>query len=312
MRISETLRNIELDEKAQEALGEFLEDYKSEISSIYEEKIDSLQRDLEEKMENDNVTGYTEEQIEEANRLMQEDFQKEKSKIREEFEFKLANAINETYEEIEEKVKEAFIESNEYKSFKKAVDAIAPIIEGSDETLREQVLSLQEELESMKSENNDLNKRQIIETLVSDIPEKFKDTVTAALESHDTEERIYDEFERYLSIIEAASLDNIDEDEIEEEISEMNYRSNSKKTNKKKKSKDKDYNDEDEDDDEEEEENYEEEVIDSEDDEEENLFDEEDKSGLLEFQKEFLEDEVAESINNRLNPNDVMSLIGIK
>lgn len=136
-----------------------------------------------------------EEDAETAFNLGMEDLQKEYTE-------NMAQALSETYSEIEERVKKDFLESKEFSTIQKLKDLIIPLLENSDNDLVKKIQALNEEKEKVLEDNKKLSKEKAISTLLKDIPQEYAETVRSFIETGRDENDVIERFNHIVEIIE--------------------------------------------------------------------------------------------------------------
>ena len=221
-KILKVLEGIELNEDQIKAFDEFFteftENVKNETSEVYQEELDKLEGKVSELTEGK----YSPENVEKAFELYKEDISKENSEVitdlKEEMATQLAESVQSVYEDIEARVKQDVSQSKEMQIIENIKSAIAPLMV-KDESLVEEVNSLQEELQTLKGQKAELTREKTIATLLEDIPAEFNTYVRNFISEGKTEDEIYERFETLLPIIEM-KIKNIDEDIVDEEVDE--------------------------------------------------------------------------------------------
>lgn len=215
------LGNVELNESQIEALDKFFSSLTTDIRKEADQEIKALQEQVEELQEKQGL--LTEENVEKAFALFQKDAEKafelfkedaEKAAtlmvedVKEEFTHNFAEALEKVYSDVEGRVSSDFTKSKEMKALSQIVEAVNMLGLQPDETsLLEEIETLKSELAEIKGEKEKLSKQQIITSLVSDLPEKYRDTVSNFVEEAEDEEGIYKRFNSIVELIEKGALD---------------------------------------------------------------------------------------------------------
>lgn len=227
-KILKVLEGVELNEEQvaafDEFFAEFTEKIKDETSEVYQEELDKLEEKVKVLAESNEVTDakYSPENVEKAFELYKEDIDKEHAEevdsLRDEMSNQLAETVQSVYEDIEGRAKADLASSREMKALNLIKEALAPLMV-SDETLLQEVNSLQEELSTLKADKDEMTREKTINALLEDIPAEFSDFVRDFISKGETEEAIYEHYETILPIIEM-KIKNINEEEETEEFDE--------------------------------------------------------------------------------------------
>lgn len=237
-KLKNIFADIKITEEQVEALDEFFEDYKEHLRSEIKEEILMEQEEdkeltpnntesfisLEEheakikelKQNAEKAFALFEADAEKAFALFESDAEKafdffeadaEKAfdlgvkDIQELYSEKTINAIDDLYETIEEKVKNEFLESNEYKAFETIKNTIAPHVL-SEEKLAKGYKELLEKYQILQEESKVSERKQIIDSLIEDFPAKEAKIIKEFIESAKDTDEIYERFSTVVALLE--------------------------------------------------------------------------------------------------------------
>jgi len=219
MDILKALGNVDLDDTQIAALDKFFEEYRikitDDVKQQYSENVDTDKYILREKAE--EAFALFESDCEAAFELFEKDaerafelFEGDAEKafdlgvedIQKTYTENMAQALQETYDDIAERVKKDFLESKEYKTIQKLKDLVMPLLEDSDSDLVEKIKSLNEEKEKVEEENKHLAKSNAINTLLKDIPMEYEETVKEFISAGNDEEEVIERFNTIVEMIE--------------------------------------------------------------------------------------------------------------
>lgn len=250
-KLAEVFSEFELNDDQEKALDKFFEEFYSETSKRYEEqyneKIQKLEAQLEEA---GNHTTINEDMVsieqaeraaelmmadaEKAANMMVEDAEKEfmekgqvileqaREDMAQEFGEKMALMLEEVHDELYEKARINFLESNEYKAFENAKNAIAPLIVNEDSSaLMKELQELKAQKAHLEEENFEVQKKETIEDLIQEFSEKEQAVIRKFVEKATSEDEIYSRFNEILEHIESLRGDEeVVAEEEEEELEE--------------------------------------------------------------------------------------------
>lgn len=233
--LKEILGDIEINEKQKLALDEF-------FSELYESLKEKAELEISEDyvLREDAEAAFEayEADVERAFDLFESDserafelFAKDSEAAFELFESDLINehsqnmtkALEDLYEDLYDKAKEEVLTSPQFESLNKIKDILAPfIIEESDsESLLKENRKLKEALRFINEEKEDLERDQIIESLISELPNKEKNVIKNYIKEAKTIEEIYERYNLAISLLEAKEDDEeLDEEEENEDLDE--------------------------------------------------------------------------------------------
>lgn len=266
--IKKALDGIELNEEQIANLEAFFTEYKEELRNEFIEEMKSLkeedEKDEDDKevdidkekyilkedakkafnlFEKDSKKAFTlfEEDAEKAFDLFEEDAEKAfdlaLKDTQDEYTENMAQALQEVYEEIEERVKTDFTESKEFKTIQNLKDLIIPLLEDSDSDLVERIKKINEEKEEVEAKNMELTKENTISTLVQDVPKEYGEAIKTFIEKGKDENEVIERFNAISDIIEAKLNLETDDEEIEDDDDEEIEDKDKKDKKKRKKTK---------------------------------------------------------------------------
>lgn len=241
MKSLETLKDILSD-------IEINEEQKLALDSFFEELYESLTEKARQEIENE-VGTLNESEANEAFELFEEDAQKAFELFNEDAErafelfaedaeraFELfaeditrehsenmTRALEDLYEDLYERAKAEVLASPQFESLNKIKDILAPYIidESNAESLLKENKKLKEALRFIHEEKEELERDQIIESLIAELPTKEKNVIRNYIEEAKTIEDIYERYNLALQLLEAKDEDlEEDEEESFDEIEE--------------------------------------------------------------------------------------------
>ena len=221
MQIPEVLNSIELTDEQTQALDKFFEEYSNNLKAKYSSEVD---KEAIEKIAKDKARKALQafaEDAEKAFELFEKDAEKafdlfaedadkaftlfQEEKVNEYTEI-TAKAIQDIYEEIEAKVKDDFVYSEEYQAFKKAKEAMIPVIISEDQKeMLDKLKEIKEKEAMLEEAEKDLSRSAAINTLLKDFPEKYYETVKKFISESKDEEEVYS---RFNTIVEMIDIDS--------------------------------------------------------------------------------------------------------
>lgn len=219
MDILKALEGIDLNDEQIAALDKFFEEYKNKISADvkkqYSEGVDTEQYVL--KADADKAFAMFEADCEKAFDLFEKDAERAFELFEEDAEAafnlgvedvqktyteNMAQALQEIYDEVNERVKKDFLESKEYKTIQKLKDLIVPLLEDTDHDLVAKIKELSEEKEQVEIQNKELAKDKAIATLLKDIPAEYTETVKNFISAGKDEDDVIERFNSIVEMIE--------------------------------------------------------------------------------------------------------------
>lgn len=211
-KLKAVFEDIEISEDQQKALDEFFEEF-------YENVKNNVKQEVEEEF-SESQTGESEDLISkeealEALRLQKEEFLEDADKafekaiedvrkeVAEEYSEKFTSALEEMYSTIYERVQTDFAVSEEGSALDSIKKTIQPlIVNESNEHLVTKIQSLESKLQELNEEKTELSRKELINSLISDIDESDKETVVEFIEGAKSEDEIYERFNTVMSLIE--------------------------------------------------------------------------------------------------------------
>jgi len=222
--IAEVLQDIELSDDHVKALDEFFEGHTQQIR---EQVTEELREEITEEVKSE--VEITREDAERAFELFEADcekafelFEKDAEKafelfesdaekafelgiedVQKEYTENMTKALQDIYEDIEERAKSDVMESKEFKALEQVRKAIAPIVLTEDQKeLLDEIEKVRAEKEALAEEKQVIERAKIIDTLMADFPEKYEEAVRKFIESAKTEDEIYERFNTMCEMIE--------------------------------------------------------------------------------------------------------------
>ena len=214
--ITKILSNITLTDEQIEALDQFFEGYSKKLKKAAfmesAQEVKKVKRDAEkafnlfkedaEKAFNlfaedaDKAFQLFEKDAEKAFKLYQEDLQKEYTQY-------MVEAIEDLYSDIENRVKNDFMESKEWQAIDKIKSALQPLIISEDEkAMLDKLALLEQEKAALTEEKQELDRHKIITTLLTDFPAKYVESVKKFISAAKTNDEIYERFDSMLEMLE--------------------------------------------------------------------------------------------------------------
>lgn len=212
-KLKAVFEDIEISEDQQKALDEFFEEF-------YENVKNNVKQEVEEEFSESHTAGESEDLISkeealEALRLQKEEFLEDADKafekaiedvrkeVAEEYSEKFTSALEEMYSTIYERVQTDFAVSEEGSALDTIKKTIQPlIVNESNEHLVTKIQSLESKLQELNEEKTELSRKELINSLISDIDESDKETVVEFIEGAKSEDEIYERFNTVMSLIE--------------------------------------------------------------------------------------------------------------
>lgn len=212
-KLKAVFEDIEISEDQQKALDEFFEEF-------YENVKNNVKQEVEEEFSESHTAGESEDLISkeealEALRLQKEEFLEDADKafekaiedvrkeVAEEYSEKFTSALEEMYSTIYERVQNDFAGSEEGSALESIKKTIQPlIVNESNEHLVTKIQSLESKLQELNEEKTELSRKELINSLISDIDESDKETVVEFIEGAKSEDEIYERFNTVMSLIE--------------------------------------------------------------------------------------------------------------
>lgn len=217
-KLKVALGDIEITEEATVALKDFFEEHTKNIQATASAELEKYKADCEaafDLFEADCEKAFDlfEADCESAFGLFEADCEKAfdlfESDTQEEFTKNMASAIEEIYNDVAEKAKEEFLESDEFKVLNKIKNIIIPMVESeSSSLLRERIEELESELGSINEEKVKLEKDKLIDTLIEDLPKKYAGIIRPFIEKADSHQGIYDRYDTILEMLEMDILNS--------------------------------------------------------------------------------------------------------
>ena len=222
------LDGLEITDEQMSVLNDFFEEFRQaqeeQIRSEFNEEIESLKVQIQE-----SQSGQAQEdlipksEVEEAFELARQDFMEKGERILElaredmavEYSEKLAHAINEVYETLEDKARQEFYESGEYADFKRVKDIMKGYV-FSESEIAEELSKIDKERQQAIQENAELKRRDLINTLIKDLPEKRQAVAADFLENAQSEDDVLRNYDSLLRIWEADESQSTDTKEPED------------------------------------------------------------------------------------------------
>ncbi len=232
------LENIELTEEQIKALDKFFTEWvekkTDEIKQQYleangdanvdmekyilREEAEAKMKEFEEKCE--KAFESFEDDCETAFELFEDHAQKAfdmgVSDLQKEYTENMTQALQEVYTEIQERVKQDFMESREFKALDQLKNAIIPLLdgEGANEELIAKLKTLNEEKEQIKADNQKLAKDNAINLLLKDIPKEYAETVKEFISEGVDENDVIKRFNTMMEILETKLSVEVKKEEI--------------------------------------------------------------------------------------------------
>jgi hypothetical protein len=216
MKIPEILSQINLNEEQIQALDTFFKEWTEEIktSVINEGAIPEgyIKKEDGEKAFNlytqdaEKAFELFKEDSEKAFELAKQDWQEEFNGILEakqnQYTEAMAKAMQDIYEEIEVRVKNDFMVSEEYKAFQKVKDAIVPVvISESQKEILDKIKTVEEKEAVLEANERELSKNVAINTLLQDFPQEYVETVKKFISKASTEAEVYERFNTIVEMV---------------------------------------------------------------------------------------------------------------
>ncbi len=243
MKISEILKDIELTDEQVKALDEFFENFTNEIresaadelrETIKEEVMEEVDVNIDDaeaafnlfKSDCEKAFDSFEEDCEVAFEMFESDAEKAfdlgMNDAKKLYTENMTRALQDVYDDIEERVKADIVESQEFKAIEQIKNAVAPLILTEDQkAIKDELEELKAEKQIIEEEKEELNREKIIETLMKDFPEQYEETVRKFIDRAKNEDEIYERFKTVVEMIDADSVniktsDDIDIDDIDD------------------------------------------------------------------------------------------------
>lgn len=230
-KLKAVFEDIEISEDQQKALDEFFEEF-------YENVKNNVKQEVEEEFSESHTAGESEDLISkeealEALRLQKKEFLEDADKafekaiedvrkeVAEEYSEKFTSALEEMYSTIYERVQTDFAVSEEGSALDTIKKTIQPlIVNESNEHLVTKIQSLESKLQELNEEKTELSRKELINSLISDIDESDKETVVEFIEGAKSEDEIYERFNTVMSLIEKQKNSKVVTSEETEETAE--------------------------------------------------------------------------------------------
>jgi hypothetical protein len=214
----DVLKEVQLTDAQVEALDHFFAEHtkniRSEIESDFQSEIELLKEENEQLKANPINEGAesAKEEIEtlkanatKAFELFKEDaskaFELFKADLKQEYSENMVEALQKLYTEMDERVREDFKSSEEYKAFMAFVEIAKPLVLKEKESLFEEIERLKAEKQTIEQEKESLAKKDTITTLLESFPKEHAEDARAFLEAADSEEEIYERFETFGKLV---------------------------------------------------------------------------------------------------------------
>lgn len=214
MDILKALEGIDLNEEQEKSIVDFMtsfaEDVRAKIQTAHTSEIDSIQA------ENKKAFELFEEKTRKAFNLFYEDsknaFDKAKEELIVEHTENMAKALEDLFEDVEVRAKQDILESAEFKALNEIKKVVAPMIaEGDKKSLLEEIETLKAEKTKMVQEQEELERKKVIETLLEDFPAVHAKTVRVFVEKAETVDEVYDRFNAIVEMLQNELDDSVEE-----------------------------------------------------------------------------------------------------
>ena len=235
--LKDILSDIEINEEQKLALDSFFEELYESLTEKAREEIESEVSSLNEDEAREAFNLFNEdaerafelfnEDAERAFELFAEDadkaFELFAEDITREHSENMTRALEDLYEDLYERAKAEVLASPQFESLNKIKDILAPYIidESNAESLLKENKKLKEALRFIHEEKEVLERDQIIESLIAELPTKEKNVIRNYIEEAKTIEDIYERYNLALSLLEAKDEDQDDEEEDEESLEDI-------------------------------------------------------------------------------------------
>jgi len=253
-RVKSILETAELKDEHFKALEDFFTQYTEEVrkserkklgndgemisKALAEKAFDKFREDSEEafnlfKEDSKNAFELFKEDSEKAFELYEKDLQTEYTE-------NMIKGLQDLYTDIEERVKKDFMESKDVSILENIKKLMIPLIATDDKKeLVEEIERLKNEKQEIISENENISKENVINSLVSGFPKEYSEEIKTYLEKAKNEDEIYERFSFICEMVDKGALKPEEKkDAINEEITKEEISSKKKKkpeANKKKK-----------------------------------------------------------------------------
>lgn len=209
--LEKVLGNIDLSDEQIKALDVFFEDYKNKIEEnikktvINEEKIDKSKYVLKADAEKAFDKFY--EEAEGAFELFKKDCEKAfdlaTNDLQKEYTENMTKALHELYVDIEERVKQDFFESVEFKTLEKIKEVINPILLNEEQkNILDEYKKLEEEKRAIDEEKQEIKREKIITTLMKEFPVEYAEQVKTFISGAKSNNEIYERFNVIVEMLE--------------------------------------------------------------------------------------------------------------
>mgnify|MGYP000957942713 CR=1 FL=1 len=214
----DVLKEVQLTDAQVEALDHFFAEHtkniRSEIEADFQTEIQVLKEEneqLKSGLINEGAENAKEEletlkaNAAKAFELFKEDaskaFELFKADLKKEYSENMVEALQKLYVEMDERVREDFKSSDEYKAFTAFVNIAKPLVLKEKESLFEEIEKLKAEKQTIEQEKESLAKKDTITTLLESFPKEHAEEARAFLEAADSEEEIYERFETFGKLV---------------------------------------------------------------------------------------------------------------
>ena len=209
------LENVELNEQQIEALDKFFQIHKEKVKKELMEDVQKSSSNIQEpidlseyvkRSDAEKAFELFEQDAERAFELFEKDtekaFQAAMEDLKQQYTQQMATALHELYTDIEERVRNDFMESPLYQTLVKIKELVIPLLEEDNSELVEKFKTILEEKEKIQQENKELSRKNTINILMKDIPKEFYETVENFISKGKDEEEIIERFNTILEAIE--------------------------------------------------------------------------------------------------------------
>lgn len=247
--IKELLESANLDEKQIKALDEFFEAYTTKVREDERGKLKTNKTSEDEmipKKDAEMAFKRFQEDAETAFNLFKEDsikafdlfkvdakkaFELYGEDLQQEYTENMIKGLQELYTDIEERVKQDFLESQDVKVLNDIKKTVAPLfVAEKEQILLEEIERLKAERIDMLSETKELSRGKLISELVSGFPKEYVEDIKDFISTGRTEDDIYERFSVICELIDKGALNKKSITEEESKITEKKKEESSKKT----------------------------------------------------------------------------------
>lgn len=220
-RVKQILESLELNEEQIKALDGFFTQYTEEVrkserkqlevdgemipKALAEKAFNKFHQDSEKafnlfKEDSKNAFNLFKSDSEKAFELYAED-------LKTEYTESMIKGLQDLYTDIEERVKKDFMESKDASVLDGIKKLIMPLVAAEDQkTLLEEIEKLRNEKKQIISENENISKENVINSLVSGFPVEYSEEIKTYLNKAKNEDEIYERFSFICEMVDKGAL----------------------------------------------------------------------------------------------------------